>query len=83
MFSSIKDLIKQLANNAVIVAETELGSGRGEEKKKKAIKYILDNLPFCGIVKEIISIFLSGFIDNAIEAAVYYMNSLQKEEKGE
>ena len=83
MFSNIKDLIKQLAKNAVVIAETELGSGKGEEKKKQAIKYVLDNLPFCGIVREIISIFLSGFIDNAIEASVCYMHSLQKQEKGE
>ena len=83
MFSSIKELIKQLANNAVVIAETELGSGKGAEKKQKAIKYILDNLPFCGIIREIIAIFLSGFIDNAVEAAVYYMKSLQTQEKGE
>lgn len=83
MFSNIKEIIKQLAKNAVVIAEKEFGSGKGEQKKKKAIQYILDNLPFCGIVREIISIFLSGFIDNAVEASVCYLHSLQQQEKGE
>jgi uncharacterized protein YfdQ (DUF2303 family) len=82
MFSQIKLQIKDLARNAVLVAESELGSGRGQDKKKMAINYIVKNLPFSALVKQIISIFLSGFIDNVVEASVTYMNSLQTD-KGE
>ena len=82
MFSQIKLQIKDLARNSVLVAESELGSGRGQEKKKMAINYIVKNLPFSSLVKQIISIFLSGFIDNVVESAVTYMNSLQTD-KGE
>ena len=82
MFLQIKSQIKELARNAVLVAETELGSGKGQDKKKLAIGYIVKNLPFPPLVKQIISIFLSGFIDDVVEAAVTYMNSLQTD-KGE
>lgn len=82
MFSQIKSQIKELARNAVLVAESELGSGKGQEKKKLAVNYIVKNLPFSAFVKQIISIFLSSFIDNVVEVSVTYMNSLQTE-KGE
>ena len=80
MFSKIKNQIKELAKNAVLVAEQELGSGKGQEKKKLAIEYVLKNLPFSGFVKSIISIFLSSFIDDVIEISVNYMKSLSKAE---
>ena len=80
MFSKIKNQIKELAKNAVLVAEQELGSGKGQEKKELAIEYILKNLPFSGFVKSIISIFLSSFIDDVIEISVNYMKSLSKAE---
>lgn len=76
MFSNIKKQIKELAMNAVLVAESELGSGQGTEKKKKAIEYVVNNLPCSNLVKTIISILLSGFIDDVIEFAVQYMKSL-------
>ncbi len=82
MFSNIKKQIKELAKNAVMVAESELGSGKGEAKKKMAIDYIVKNLPFSGFVKTIISVLLSSFIDDVIELSVVYMKSLSKT-KGE
>jgi hypothetical protein len=82
MFSNIKKQIINLAKNAVLVAETTLGSGNGEEKKKMAIAYIVKNLPLSTFVKNIISVVLSSFIDDVIELSVQYMKTLPKE-KGE
>ena len=73
-----KNKIIELAKNAVMVAEAELGNGKGEEKKKMAINYILKNLPLPTFIKNILFIILSGFIDDAIELAVNYMKSLPK-----
>ena len=50
------------------------------KKKKLAINYIVKNLPFSDIVKSVISILLSSFIDDAVELAVKYMNSVPKEQ---
>lgn len=80
MFSNIKQQIKDLAKNAVLVAERELGGGNGQLKKKVAIDYIVKNLPFSNLVKNIISILLSSFIDDVVEISVQYMNSLSKRE---
>lgn len=80
MFSNLKKQIKELARNAVLVAETELGSNKGKEKKQLAITYILKNLPISGIFKQIVAILLSGFIDDVVEISVAYMNSLPKSE---
>ena len=82
MFKNIKTIITELAKNAVLVAEKELGTGKGQQKKQMAIKYIIEHLPFSSFVKNIISIFLSKFIDDAIETIVLNINSLSKE-KGE
>nr|DAP59736.1 MAG TPA: holin [Caudoviricetes sp.] len=73
-----KNKIIELAKNAVMVAEAELGNGKGEEKKKMAINYVLKNLPLPTFIKNILFIILSGFIDDAIELAVNYMKSLPK-----
>lgn len=82
MFVKLKNTIKELAKNAVFTVEQELGSGKGQEKKKLAIDYIVNNLPVPDIAKKLISVLLSNFIDNAVELAVQYMNSLP-EQKGE
>lgn len=82
MFLNIKNQIKGLAKKAVLLAEAELGSGKGQEKKKMAIDYILKNLPFPTFVKKIISILLSSFIDDVIELSVSYLRKDQIE-KGE
>lgn len=76
LFSKTKTKIKELAKNAVLVAEAELGSGKGQEKKKLAIEYVLKNLPISNFLKSIISILLSSFIDDAIEISVSYMKTL-------
>lgn len=82
VFSNVKMKIKELARKAVLKAEATLGSGQGEAKKKMAIAYIINNLPFSGFIKSVVSVLLSSFIDDVIEIAVHYMNSLP-EEKGE
>lgn len=76
LFSKTKTKIKELAKNAVLVAEAELGSGKGQEKKKLAIEYVLKNLPISNFLKSIISILLSSFIDDAIEISVNYIKTL-------
>ena len=76
LFSKTKTNNKDLAKNAVLVAEAELGSGKGQEKKKLAIEYVLKNLPISNFLKSIISILLSSFIDDAIEISVNYMKTL-------
>lgn len=76
LFSKTKTKIKELAKNAVLVAEAELGNGKGQEKKKLAIEYVLKNLPISNFLKSIISILLSSFIDDAIEISVNYMKTL-------
>ena len=76
LFSKTKTKIKELAKNAVLVAEAELGSGKCQEKKKLAIEYVLKNLPISNFLKSIISILLSSFIDDAIEISVNYMKTL-------
>ncbi len=81
MFIKLKEIILNLAKNAVLVAESELGSGNGQAKKRLAIEYIVNNLPFSSFVKAIISALLSRFIDDAVEIAVEYMNSLPKEKE--
>ncbi len=77
-FIKTKNKIIELAKNAVLVAESELGSGKGQEKKKLAINYVLKNLPVSSLIKSVISILLSSFIDDAIEVAVEYMKTLPK-----
>lgn len=81
MFKNIKNQIRDLAKNAVYVAEAELGSGEGQKKKKMAIDYVVNNLPFSNIVKNIIAIILSGFIDDVVEISVKLMNNTLAEKK--
>lgn len=78
MFESIKKQIKELAKNAVLKAEQELGSGKGQQKKRVAIDYVLKNLQIPEFMKMIVSVILSSFIDDSIELAVSYINSLSK-----
>lgn len=80
MFKNVKIQIKELAKKAVKIAETQLGSGQGQAKKKLAIDYILKNLPFPTFVKSVISILLSSFIDDVIEISVQYMQNMPNKE---
>lgn len=79
MFKNIKKIITELAKNAVLVAEKELGSGKGQQKKQMAIDYIIEHLPFSSFTKSIISIFLSKFIDDVIESVVLHIHSVPYE----
>lgn len=76
MFSNIKETVKELAQKAVFLAEDALGSKTGQMKKEMALNYIVKNLPIPSIIKPLIIKLLSGFIDDAIEFAVEYMNKL-------
>ena len=67
MFGSLKGTIKQLAQSAVAIAEKALGSSKGQEKKKMAVKYVVQHLPLNPFFKGLIAFVLSGFIDNAVE----------------
>lgn len=73
MLKNIKIKIKELAKSAVIIAEEQLGSKTGLQKKKMAIEYIINHIPVSTPFKVLISLLLSSFIDDAIEFAVQYM----------
>ena len=45
----------------------------GKQKKEMAIKFVIEKLPVPIVLKPIISIMFSSFIDEAIEFAVTYM----------
>ncbi len=82
MLKKLKNIIIELAKSAVLQAENVLGSGNGKQKKDMAINYIIEHLPFSNLTKKIIVIFLSHFIDDAIEISVLYLKSLP-DKKGE
>lgn len=83
MFKHLKEAIKKLAQSAVAIAEQSLGSSNGQLKKKMAINYVVSKLPVPSILKGLIATLLSGFIDDSIEFAVKYMNSLKNKTDGE
>lgn len=80
MFGNLKNTIKELAYSAVTMAEDTLNTSTGKEKKAAAIEYIISMLPVASIFKSLISIFLSKFIDEAVEQAVGYMKSITTSE---
>jgi len=73
MLKNLKVKIKELAKSAVVIAEKELGSNTGKQKKQMAIEYVLEHVPVPIFIKPFISLLLSSFIDDAIEFAVEYM----------
>ncbi|MBO6256672.1 hypothetical protein J6N69_01370 [bacterium] len=75
MVRTIKTIIKNLARNAVLIAEKEFGSGNGQAKKQMAIEYIIKNLPFPEPIKRIISFLLSKMIDELVESAVEWLHN--------
>ena len=81
MFKTIKETIKETAYIAVRMAENELSSATGKEKKTKAIEFIVSKLPVVQPFKSIIVILLSKFIDRAVEQAVTYMKTVQNEQE--
>ncbi len=77
MFSNLKLTITELAYAAVNMAEETLDSATGKDKKIAAIEYIVSMLPIISPFRSIIAVILSKFIDEAIEKAVTYMNSIK------
>ena len=80
MFVNIKSRITELAYAAVSMAEETLDTAPGREKKSAAIDYVVSMLPIVSPFKGIISFVLSKFIDEAVEKAVEYMNSIKNSE---
>lgn len=79
MFLNLKEIIKELAYSAVNMAEQTLGTEQGQKKKEMAIEFVVSRIPIMKPFKSIIVLFLSKFIDEAIEQAVMYMNNVQNE----
>lgn len=75
MLAKLKVKIKELAKTAVYRAEELLGSSKGQEKKDMAVNYVADKLPLPALIKPLVILLLSSFIDEAIELAVEYMKS--------
>lgn len=80
MFKNIKNSISELAYTAVNMAEETLETSSGQEKKTAAIDYIVSMLPVPIILKGIINIVLSKFIDESIENAVNYLKNIKNTE---
>lgn len=73
MFTNIKATIITLAKQAVEHSEKVLCNENGKEKKAEAIRYIMKNLPISNSLKIFLGIFLSSFIDSAIEISLHYI----------
>lgn len=73
MFKNTKLKIVKLAKIAVYKAEEALGSNAGKQKKDLAIKYVIERLPVPTIVKPLILVVFSSFLDETIEFAVELM----------
>ena len=80
MFENFKDTIYDLAFSAVSYAENKLQTSSGMEKKKTAIKYLVDKLPINSVFKGLISVIFGKIIDSAIEKAVSYMHQVKYED---
>ena len=76
MFKKLfKNTVKKLSDEAVKEAEKFLGAGKGKEKKKLAVSYVIDKLPVPGIFKPALKVLLSDLIDESIEFAVRRLNT--------
>lgn len=80
MFTKLKNAIKELAKQAVDLAEKKLTGEEGRKKKEMALEYVISNIPVCAPFKKIAAKILAGFIDDAIELAVEYMKSFSSEQ---
>lgn len=70
--------IYELADRAVKEAEIFLGSGKGKEKKQRAVDFVLKYLPlppYLVFLKPLINKALLEIIDKAIEHCVEKMNA--------
>lgn len=75
MLNNLRIKIKELAKSAVVMAEETLGSCKGQQKKKMAVEYITKHIPVPAPFKQLVSLLLSSFIDDAVEFAVQYMEA--------
>ena len=73
MFNNLKNKIRELAKKAVVHAERTLGDAAGQKKKEMAVKFIVEKIPVPDVLKSLIAVVFSSFIDEAIELAVEYM----------
>lgn len=80
MFCNLKNKISELAYTAVSMAEETLNTSSGREKKEAAIDYVISMLPIPMILRNIVLIVLSKFIDEAVENAVLYMKKIKNSE---
>lgn len=80
MFTKLKNAIKELAKQAVDLAEKKLTGEEGRKKKEMALEYVISNIPVCAPFKKIAAKILASFIDDAIELAVEYMKSFSSEQ---
>lgn len=80
MFCNLKNKITELAYSAVSMVEETLNTSSGQEKKEAAIDYIISMLPIPVILKNIVLVILSKFIDEAVENAVLYMKNIKNTE---
>ena len=80
MFKNFKTTIKELAVSAVNYAENALNSSSGKEKKEAAIAFVVEKLALPPVLKPVIILLFSNFIDNAIETAVTYMKKVRNED---
>lgn len=67
---NLKEKIVNVAYDAVCEAEEIFGNGGGSAKKRAAIEFVTKALALPPFLEKIISLFLSAFIDAAIETAV-------------
>ena len=78
----IEKILLKIAYEAVCYAETLIGSGKGKEKKQKAIEYVLSKLPLpLKVIKPLLSKWLDALIDAIIEKAVDMLHSVQESQK--
>lgn len=73
--------IYDLADRAVREAEIFLGSGKGKEKKQRAVDFVLKYLPlpsYLVFLKPLINKALLEMIDKAIEHCVEKLNEIIK-----
>ena len=76
MFKKLfKNTVKKLSDEAVKAVEESIGAGKGKEKKKLAISYVIDKLPVPGIFKPALKVLLNDLIDESIEFAVRRLNA--------
>lgn len=80
MFKNLKNVIKDLAYTAVSYAESALSTSSGKEKKKAAIEFLVNRLEIPIMIKPLIALLFTNFIDKSIEKAVECMNQIKNED---